>query len=143
MTLATRIFDMVSPISVLAFDFGMKHIGIAVGQTQTHSASALTTVSATSGKPDWKTLDTVIEVWRPDLLIVGLPINMDGSDSEMAEHARRFANRLNAHYQRPVEFMDERLTSYEARQLEPRVDKRHALAARLIAETWLNTQAES
>ena len=121
---------------VLAFDFGLKHIGVAVGQTITSSASPLTTVSAREGRPDWRQISELIEQWRPDLLIVGLPLNMDDSESEMSEKARKFASRLHAEASLEVILVDERLSSFEARQLDN--DNNHALAARLIAETWLN-----
>lgn len=121
---------------VLAFDFGLKHIGIAVGQTVTRSASPLTTVTARDGRPDWRQVGELIEEWQPDLLIVGLPLNMDDSESEMSEKARAFASKLHARTSLEVILVDERLSSFEAKQLDN--DNNHALAARLIAETWLS-----
>jgi putative Holliday junction resolvase len=120
---------------ILAFDFGLKHIGVATGQTITRSASPLTTLVAKNGKPNWRQVAELVRQWRPDQLIVGLPLNMDDSESEMSRKARTFAHKL--HQQTGVEvcLMDERLTSFAARQIS--ADDNHALAASLIAESWL------
>ena len=129
---------------VLAFDFGLKHIGVAVGQSITASASPLTTISAHHGTPDWQSVEELVEQWRPRLLLVGLPLNMDGSKSEMSELARSFAARLSALTGLTVELVDERLSSFEAKQIErEQISSKtkpldnHAIAAKLIAETWL------
>jgi len=79
---------------VLAFDFGTRHIGVAVGQTISNTASPLTTLRASNGKPDWREVSALIEAWQPLLLIVGLPLNMDGSEGFMAGQARAFAGRI-------------------------------------------------
>ena len=123
--------------TLLGLDFGLKHIGVAVGQTITRSATPMTTVGAVDGRPDWTALDALIGEWQPERLIVGLPLNMDGTLSDMAKRAQRFANRLNARYGLPVEMRDERLTSQEARSLSDDPDARHAIAAQLILEAWL------
>lgn len=123
--------------TLLGLDFGLKHIGVAVGQTITRSATPMTTVGAADGRPDWTALDALIREWQPERLIVGLPLNMDGTLSDMAKRAQRFANRLNARYGLPVEMRDERLTSQEARSLSDDPDARHAIAAQLILEAWL------
>ena len=127
---------MPSPeVSILAFDFGLRHIGLAVGQTVTRTANPVTTLRADAGKPDWQALDEIVGVWQPDLMIVGLPLNMDDSESEMSERARHFADQLHQRYLSRVELVDERLSSFEAKQINP--DDGHAVAAQLIAETWL------
>lgn len=120
---------------ILAFDFGLKHIGVAVGQTVTRSASPLTTLAAKKGKPNWSEIVELIHQWRPDQLIVGLPLNMDDSESDMSQRARAFAGSLEKRTAIEVSLMDERLTSFEARQIS--ADDNHALAASLIAESWL------
>ena len=124
---------------VLAFDFGLKHIGVASGQTITRTASALTTLRARDGKPDWHDVRMLVREWRPVRLIVGLPLNMDDTESEMSERARSFAQRLARETSVPVEMADERLTSRAAAETEgdSRSDQSHAAAAALIAETWL------
>lgn len=133
---------------ILAFDFGMRHIGIAVGQSVTGTASPLTTVRARDGIPDWDALLALVRHWAPHVLLVGLPLNMDGTASAMSASARRFGNRLGGRTGVPVRLVDERLTSREAESVparagtgrdtgRPRNADRHAIAAVLIAESWL------
>ena len=125
-------------VTVLAFDFGLNNFGVASGQTITRSAGAVTTLKARAGVPDWKAVDVLLREWRPDVLLVGLPLNMDETMSAMAERAKQFAAALRARYDIDVEMVDERLTSFEARGLSDDVNAQHAIAARLIAETYLN-----
>lgn len=127
--------------TLLGLDFGLKHIGVAVGQTITCSARPVTTISATDGRPDWVACDALIREWQPERLIVGLPLNMDDTLSDMAKRAQRFANRLNARYKLPVEMRDERLTTVDARSSSDDPDLRHAIAAQLILEAWLEDPA--
>lgn len=136
------------PLTVLGFDFGLKRIGVAVGNALIGSATPLTVLSAQDGAPDWSRIHALREEWQPHRLLVGLPLNMDGSESELSLCARRFANRLNGRLGLPVELVDERLTSFAARgellaagsrRGKPPVD---ALAAALIIESWLNQHAE-
>ena len=121
---------------IMGFDFGMKRIGVAVGQKVTQTASGLTVVQACDGIPRWEQLDKLILDWQPEKFIVGLPLNMDGSKSEMSQKANKFSRRLSSRYDIPSEMFDERLTSFEARGHE---EKTHidAIAARLILESWL------
>ena len=125
------------PTTVLAFDFGLRSIGVAIGQAITRTASEVSTLRARDGVPDWRSVDALVHEWRPDVLLVGLPLNMDDSISDMAKRAKRFADRLGARYRLKVELVDERLTSFEARGLSRDVDRQHAIAARLIAESYL------
>jgi putative Holliday junction resolvase len=124
--------------TVLAFDFGLRNIGVATGQSITRTASGITTVDARNGEPDWKAVDALLVDWRPDILLVGLPLNMDATMSEMAERAEAFAAELRERYTMPVVMVDERLTSFAARELSEEPSARHAIAARLIAESYLN-----
>ena len=127
-----------TPSTVLAFDFGLRNIGVAAGQVITCTATELATLRARDGVPDWAQVAALIDDWRPDLLLVGLPLNMDDTKSEMAERAERFAKQLARRFERVVELVDERLTSFEARGLSRDINAQHAIAARLIAETYLN-----
>jgi putative Holliday junction resolvase len=125
-------------VYVLAFDFGTKHIGVAVGQTITCTATAVTTLGAKRGQPQWSDVDKLLEQWQPSHLLVGLPLNMDGSESDMSGRARGFARHLQEHTALEVSLVDERLTSYEAKTVD--AGDSHAIAAMLIAQTWLNEQ---
>ena len=134
-------------LTVLGFDFGLKRIGVAVGNTLTGTATPLAVLPAQDGAPDWAQVEALRREWQPARLLVGLPLNMDDSESELSTRARRFANRLNGRLGLPVELVDERLTSFAARgellaggqrRGRPAVD---ALAAALIIEGWLGRQA--
>ena len=122
----------------LVFDFGLKHIGVATAEPKAHLARALTTVRARDGVPQWEALDRLVADWRPEVLVVGLPLNMDGTPSEISAAARRFGARLGGRYALPVEFADERLSTFEAVSRGGNEDAAHALAAEVIGETWLD-----
>jgi putative Holliday junction resolvase len=134
------------PKSLLAFDYGTKNIGVAYGQTLTASARELKGLKARDGVPDWTQIDKLLQEWQPDLVLVCLPLNMDGSESELSTRARKFANRLHGRFGVQIELMDERLSSFEAKgEVMARGgarDYKHnpvdSIAARLILEAWLN-----
>ena len=100
--------------TILGFDYGTKRIGIAIAQEVTSTVSPLVTVNAVKQKPDWTAIEKLITEWQPDLLVVGLPLHMDGSEQETTQLAKKFANQLNGRFNLPVELVDERLTSEEA-----------------------------
>ncbi len=133
------------PRTLLGFDFGTRRIGVAVGQELTHTATALVTLNSPDGGPDWASISRLIEEWQPDALVVGLPLNLDGSESESSRLARRFGNRLTGRYNLPVFTADERLSSNEAEAIlaeqghfeKADIDK---LAAQLILQSWLEAQ---
>lgn len=104
------------PKILLAFDFGKKRIGVAVGQTVTQTARPLVTIAAKDGIPDWQTVTPLIKKWQPDALVVGIPLNMDGTDQPLTNDARTFAKHLKDQYNLPVFEMDERLTTKDARE---------------------------
>ena len=133
---------------ILAFDYGFKRIGIAVGQTVTGSASPLGTVANGPAGPDSDRLARLVREWAPAVLVVGLPLNADGSASDMSRAARAFASELGSRFGLPVAEVDERHTSREAQAAlkearqagtRRRVRKEHvdAAAAVLIAERYL------
>ena len=132
----------------LGFDFGMKNIGVAVGQELTKTANPLTVIKAREGIPNWDQIKTLLDQWSPQLLVVGLPINMDGSEQEMTAAARRFGNRLNGRFHIPVDWQDERLTTFEALdqlgiRSKMQSNKREdvdRISAQLILQSWLNQQ---
>lgn len=104
-----------SNATLLAFDFGTKSIGVAIGQTVTGTARPLAALKAHNGNPDWEHIARLLKEWQPDQLIVGLPLNMDGSDQPLTDKARKFANRLHGRFGVPVVLHDERLSTVEAR----------------------------
>lgn len=132
--------------SVLAFDFGLVQIGVAVGNTLLGSTQPLAILRAREGIPDWQALEQLVRDWQPDLLLVGDPLNMDGSDSELCERARKFARRLHGRLGLPVTMVDERLTSFEAKQVSREQGHRgdykrrpiDSQAAELVLQSWLN-----
>ncbi|CAG9295755.1 Holliday junction resolvase RuvX [Celerinatantimonas diazotrophica] len=102
-------------VSILGFDFGTQSIGVAIGNPITGSASALKALKARDGIPNWDELGNIIQQWQPQRLVVGLPLNMDGSEQAITTRARKFANRLHGRYGLPVDLQDERLTTVDAR----------------------------
>ena len=131
--------------TVLGFDFGEKRIGVASGQTITGHATPLTTLTAVQQKPDWQAIERLIEEWRPDALIVGIPRYLDGSDSDMTKRAQRFGRQLHGRFGLPVYEVNESLSSFEAEQ---QVKKKRQLgqhnkqdidkmAAAIIVQSWL------
>jgi putative Holliday junction resolvase len=134
---------------ILAFDFGLRRIGVAVGQTQTRTASALQTV-AHGQNPDWAAISKLVEEWSPNHFVVGLPLADDGTETEMSRKARAFGTQLSGRFGPTVAYFDERLSSIEAeksfaearaqgkarRKDAERVD---AVAARIILENWLQS----
>ncbi len=104
-----------SAMTLLSFDFGTKSIGVAVGQQLTGTARPLTAIKAQDGIPDWNIIEKLLKEWQPDLVIVGLPLNMDGTEQPLTARARKFANRLHGRFGVQVELHDERLSTVEAR----------------------------
>lgn len=132
-----------SPGTVLGFDFGLRRIGVAVGQTLTGGARPLITLHDRDGRPDWDGIARLIAQWQPQTLVVGLPVNMDGSPHEFGVTVQAFASELRERHGLPVEFIDERLSSHAAQQRVAVMAGRAAkgqidrLAAQVILETWL------
>ncbi|SEA22284.1 Holliday junction resolvase RuvX [Microbulbifer marinus] len=139
---------MDKPVTALAFDFGTRSIGVAFGQSLTGTARELPPLPARDGKPDWDQLQRLIDEWQPQFLLVGLPLNMDGSDSEFGARARKFGQRLHGRTGLPVEYVDERLSTRAAK--EEALERGHkgnyardpvdSIAARIILEDWLRSR---
>ncbi|WP_040259564.1 Holliday junction resolvase RuvX [Pseudomonas massiliensis] len=131
---------------LLGFDYGSKQIGVAVGQVITGQARELCVLKAQNGVPDWLKVQALITEWKPDALVVGLPLNMDGTPSDMSARAERFARQLSGRFNLPAHTHDERLTTFEAKgERMSRGQRTHsyrdnpvdAIAARLLLEGWL------
>lgn len=131
--------------TVIAFDYGLRQIGVAVGNSLLQTTQPLAVLKAKDGVPDWPLLTLLVAEWQPDLLVVGDPLNMDGSESELCQRARKFARRLHGRLGLPVDMTDERLTSFEAKQISRERGhkgdyKRHPIdshAAELVLQAWL------
>lgn len=133
--------------TLLGFDFGTKSIGVAVGQQLTGTARALSALKAQDGIPDWNLIGKLLKEWQPDYVVVGLPLNMDGTEQPLTERARKFANRLHGRFGVRVEMQDERLSTVEARAdlferggfralQKGQVDSQSAV---IILEDWFDT----
>ncbi len=138
--------------TVIAFDYGLRQIGVAHGQTLTCSAEGISILKASDGVPNWDQTEALLLEWKPNLLLVGLPLNMDGSESELSRLARKFARRLQGRFNLEVLMVDERLTSQDAKSTlreagserqSGRIDltKIDHLAAALILQSWLDQPA--
>ena len=130
--------------TLLGFDYGEQRIGIAVGQGVTRTATALCTLNAHDGGPDWAGISALVEEWQPAALVVGLPRHADGSDSAITRAVRRFAQQLEGRYRLPVHLVDERLSSQAAAALQQAGHQDRAgldaMAARIILQDWLDTE---
>lgn len=132
--------------TVMAFDYGLRQIGVAVGNTELGTSRPLTVLRARDGVPDWIELGQLVGEWQPDLLVVGDPLNMDGSESELSLRARKFARRLEGRLGIATTLTDERLSSFEAKQQQRARGHRgnyrdkpvDSHAAELILQTWLD-----
>jgi putative Holliday junction resolvase len=135
--------------SALVFDFGERRIGVASANRLADTASPLKTLAARAGEPDWRTIDALIREWQPGVLVVGLPLNVDGSESAMTARTREFIRALGQRCGIAVETVDERYTSTEAgallreqrragtMQRRVRPGDLDSMAAVLMAESWL------
>jgi putative holliday junction resolvase len=132
--------------TLLGFDYGLRRIGVAVGQTVTGTANPLTTLRARNGVPDWDAVRALVEEWRPVAAVVGVPRHADGSDNALTPRATRFARQLEGRFGLSVHQVDERLSSHAAGQALEREGRRHtaedidSMAAARILEDWLGTQ---
>lgn len=101
--------------TLLAFDFGTRSIGVAIGQRITGTARPLTAIKAQDGTPDWNIIGRLLKEWQPEAVIVGLPLNMDGTEQPLTARARNFANKIHGRFGVAITLHDERLSTVEAR----------------------------
>lgn len=135
-------------ICVLGFDVGGRRIGVAVGNTLSQTARGIAVVPASDNGPDWAQVDALVREWRPDRILVGEPLTLDGETQPATHMARRFAREATQRYGLPVVMIDERSTSREAdrrfaeRRRNGQARRRDAamqdaVAAQIIVERWL------
>jgi putative Holliday junction resolvase len=147
MSIASLPADPGQAIAVLAFDYGTQRIGVAYGQSVSGTAQAVAVLKARDGIPDWNEIQALIDEWKPSAFVVGLPYNLDGTDSDLLPRAIKFANRLNGRFNKPCYGMDERLSSKAA--IEQIAEENEAglkrkssavddIAAQIILENWFN-----
>ena len=141
--------DFKTSQSIMAFDFGTQKMGIAIGQSTIESTNPLPLFVMKDGIPDWNQLLKLVKEWQPNLFLVGLPLNMDDSESELSARARKFARRLRHQTNIETWMVDERLTTREAREeLEYYQNKGRAkrlsadsFAAALLIQSWYRDPA--
>ena len=132
----------------LGFDFGLRRIGVAVGEAEPLASFPLTTLAARQGRPDWAAIGELVRTWRPAALVVGVPLHLDGACSPLTRSARRFSHQLRQRFALPVHEADERLSSRAARELQQRQRRdgrrrgrtaanEDKIAASLILNDWL------
>ena len=131
-------------MQIVAFDFGTKKIGVAVGQTSTYTSSPLQIILSKDNKVNWNEIMILLNEWKPDLIIVGKPLNMDGTDSDIMKEVEKFYIKLKRNYVADFVYIDERLTTFEARQIleEKNVEKVDANAAKILIDNWFSLNNE-
>lgn len=134
--------------TMLAFDFGIKRIGVAIGQDRLGTARALTTITVADNTARFAAIGKLIGEWQPLQLVVGLPRALDGGEYEMTARCRRFAHQLEGRFGLPVALVDERLSSSEAEsrlsgaglKWQARKQRLDAVAAQIILQDYLDVQ---
>ena len=136
-----------APNTLLGFDFGTKSIGVATGQMITATAQPIAAIKANDGIPNWDTVEAVLNEWKPDLIVIGLPLNMDGTEQPITQRAKKFGNRLAGRFGAKIAFQDERLTTASAKEFifdrggykaleKGKID---SVSAALILESWMES----
>ena len=127
-------------MQIIAFDYGEKKIGVAVGQTSTNTSSPLQIIFNKDNKTNWISISSLLDEWKPDLILIGKPLNMDGSESEIMKKVDKFYKELKSIYDADIEFVDERLTTFEAREIlkDEKHDNVDAHAAKILIDNWFD-----
>ena len=131
-------------MQIIAFDYGEKKIGVAVGQTSTNTSSPLKIIFNKDNKTNWISISSLLDEWKPDLILLGKPLNMDGSESEIMKKVEKFYKELKSIYDADIEFVDERLTTFEAREIlkNEKQDNVDAHAAKILIDNWFDINKE-
>ena len=134
-------------MQILAFDFGTQYIGVAVGQTITNTSSPLVVLKVDREEKEiWDSISNLIKEWKPDQILIGKPLNMDGSPSNMMKKIDPFFNKIKKITNIPCELVDERLTSFEAKELakiDSKSDRIDHLAAKIFLDNWIEHHVNS
>jgi len=125
-------------MQVMALDFGTSKVGVAVGNKKKKTSSPISTLKYNSYKHLWSLLEPMLSEWEPTLIVVGMPLHMDGEESTLSDLVKGFAKKLETQFDRKVVLVDERLTSREARSMTTNLDAIDQLAAKIILDTWIN-----
>ena len=135
--------SLIKPITILAFDYGTRRIGVAVGNTETRVSQALKTMAAQNADGLFREIEHLLKEWQPDQIIVGLPTHPDGTEHEMTAKAKRFGNQLHGRFHLPIIWVDERYTSAVLEGNPQMHDNLDAHSAALILEQYFaeNTKA--
>ena len=125
-------------MQIVAFDYGTKKIGVAVGQTETYTSSPLQIIYNDHEKTNWNEIRMLIDEWKPYLILIGKPINMDGTESEIMKKVDNFFKKLQKISNTKCEYIDERLTTFEAKEIlgESKVAEVDAHAAKILIDNW-------
>ena len=126
-------------MQIVAFDYGTKKIGVAVGQTETYTSSPLQIIYNDHEKTNWNEIRMLIDEWKPDLILIGKPINMDGTESEIMKKVDNFFKKLQKISNTKCEYIDERLTTFEAKEIlgESKVAEVDSHAAKILIDNWI------
>ena len=125
-------------MQVMALDFGTSKVGVAVGNTKTKTSSPISTLKYNSYKHLWSLLGPILTEWEPALIVVGMPLHMDGEESTLSDLVKAFSKKLETQFDRKVVLVDERLSSREARSMTTNLAEIDQLAAKIILDTWIN-----
>ena len=131
-------------MQIIAFDYGEKKIGVAVGQTSTNTSSPLKIIFNKDNKTNWISISSLLDEWKPGLILLGKPLNMDGGESEIMKKVDKFYKELKSIYDADIEFVDERLTTFEAREIlkDEKHDNVDAHAAKILIDNWFDINKE-
>ncbi len=129
-------------MQILAIDFGLKKVGLAIGNTLTKTSMPISTIFYKSKQELFNLLEKHVIEWKPECIIIGNPLNMDQTESEMSKLAEKFSNQFSKKFNLAVELVDERLSSFEAKEFA-KDDNLDAMAAKLILDSWMNNNEHS
>jgi len=129
---------MPKPMTVMAFDYGTRRVGVAVGNSVTGNGQALKTIAVTSTNTLFKEIENLLKEWQPDCLVVGKPVHPDGAEHAMTTKATRFGNQLHGRFNLPLEWVDERYSSAVLQGASDMRDNLDAHSAALILEQYFS-----